>query len=186
MRQKRNGRPAAPASEITQIQQRSEDILSAHRFQPAQAAALFDYAALPGEVVTDLKAGASRIRALTERISRNVISVGLELSKAKATLDHGQFGAWLAAEFIMTERTAQNYMRVAEQFGDKSETVSVLQPSAPYLLASPSTPTVVKNAVVENLQRGDVPSGGKALAIDLDLGRAQVVEPAEPAEEPQQ
>ena len=44
----------------------------------------------------------------------------------KNALPHGRFGPWLKAEFGWTERTAQNFMNVAGQFGSKTEMISDL------------------------------------------------------------
>ena len=54
---------------------------------------------------------------------------GEHLIKAKAALNHGEFGKWLAANVECSERTAQGYMRVATnwtQVESKSATVADL------------------------------------------------------------
>ncbi len=75
---------------------------------------------------------AARIRSLCT-VGRNVvIAIGHELTAAKKEIEHGQWGAWLATEFSaeygLTERTAQNYMRLAERYG-KTKTFSDLPTS---------------------------------------------------------
>lgn len=59
-----------------------------------------------------------------KRAAEDVFVIGKNLIEAKAIVGHGHFGKFLKAEFEMTERTAQNFMRVAETF--KCETVSDL------------------------------------------------------------
>lgn len=49
----------------------------------------------------------------------------------------------------MTDRTSLNFIRVAERFGGKSETVSDLPASVLYALAAPSTDDAVVEEVVE-------------------------------------
>ena len=73
----------------------------------------------------------------------------------KARLGHGHFGQWLDAEFGGVARTAQNYMRAAESFADKSELVSHLPPATVYALAAPSTPGDVRRQIVERLRAGE-------------------------------
>jgi hypothetical protein len=119
------------------------------------ASAGFDYANMFGEDRRDLQAAAARVKALRKTVVTNIIEIGKELIAAKAKLGHGRFGTWLEAEFDWTERTARNYIGAAEQFGDKSEIVSVLQPTAIYMLASPSTPEPVRKEVVRRIERGE-------------------------------
>ncbi len=59
----------------------------------------------------------------------------------KQQIQHGQFGAWLHAEFGMTERMTRNDMRAVAAFGAKTDIMSDLPPTAIYTLAAPSTPT---------------------------------------------
>jgi hypothetical protein len=59
---------------------------------------------------------------------------------------------WLHAEFDLSERTAQSFMRAAERFGDKPAQIADLAPSVVALLAAPSTP----DAVVEGVLSGEI------------------------------
>lgn len=70
---------------------------------------------------------------LNESINQKSIVIGEALTQAKAMLPHGNFTAWLADNFNMTTRTAQNYMKVANYFGAdnfKNENVFAFQPAA--------------------------------------------------------
>ena len=93
---------------------------------------------------------AERIRQTVKRTIEDIIAVGNDLLAVKESLDHGQFGAWIRAEFGWTDRTARNFMAVAEQFGAKSEMISDLKiaPTAAYLLASPSAPDEARQEAV--------------------------------------
>jgi DNA repair protein RadD len=115
----------------------------------------FDYSNIPDRDARDLQAAAARVRSLVRMMTADIIEVGKELLHAKSKLKRGQFGAWLEAEFTMTDRTAQNYMRAAERFGDKSEIVSLLQPSAVYILAALSTPESATDDVIRRVERGE-------------------------------
>jgi hypothetical protein len=55
----------------------------------------------------------------------------------------------------MAERTARNFVNVADKFGNKSTTVGDLPPSILYALAAPSTPDEVREEVVERVERGE-------------------------------
>jgi hypothetical protein len=83
-----------------------------------------------------------------------VIEIGRNLLIVKEHLQHGQFIAWLAAEFRLSERTAQRYMRVAEVFGSKSDTVSYLPMTILHQLAAPSTPAKVREKVIARAKAG--------------------------------
>lgn len=85
-----------------------------------------------GEESITLADRAARIRSLCT-VGRNVvIAIGRELIAAKKEVEHGQWGTWLknefSAEYGLTERTAQNYMRLAERYG-KTKTFSDLPTS---------------------------------------------------------
>lgn len=80
------------------------------------------------EVVT-LADRANRIRKLQADVQRGIIEIGNELIAAKEQVGHGNWSAWLDKEFSWTQRTANNFMRVAERFG-KMENVFQFQPSA--------------------------------------------------------
>ncbi len=114
----------------------------------------FTYSDLPAPVVAELQAVTSRIKDRLTRQVRDIIEIGRDLIEVKAKLQHGQFESWLAQEFDLTDRTAQNYMRAAEYMADKSETVSFLTPASIYLLSAPSAPEGVYEKVVERLEKG--------------------------------
>ena len=47
------------------------------------------------------------------------IEIGKRLTEAKDMIDHGAWGKWLQDNVNYSERTAQNLMRVYDQYGDK-------------------------------------------------------------------
>jgi hypothetical protein len=115
----------------------------------------FDYAPLEASVAAQVQQSAERIRQSVKRTIEDIIEVGTELLSVKETLPHGKLGAWLKAEFGWTERTAQNFMSVAERFG-KSEMISDLRiaPTAAYLLAAPSAPDEAREAAMKLAEEG--------------------------------
>ena len=110
----------------------------------------FNYATLPPDVAKSAKLAAIRIKSA---LNENLIEIGSDLRAMKKKLLHGQFGAWIRAEFGLAERTAQRYMAAA-RLAAKSDTVSDLAPTALYTLASPTTPTSVRDKVIKRLAAG--------------------------------
>ena len=141
--------PGAPAGAAEAGIEASEQALDTKQELSLQAA--FDYTALPETIASEARRAAERVR---ERMRGAVIDVGVELARIKEQLPHGQFGRWLAAEFGLTERTAQNYMAAAA-LAAKYETVSVLRPKTLYVLAGPSTPDTVRQDIVDRLSAGE-------------------------------
>jgi hypothetical protein len=90
------------------------------------------------------------IRALGKRAVHDIIEIGRRLIEAKELAGHGGWLPWLEREFGWDERTAQRFISV----GVKSDKLSDLNVpvSGLYLLAAPSTPDEVIDAVAE---RGD-------------------------------
>jgi hypothetical protein len=115
----------------------------------------FDYAVLPTDHAKVAQAAASSIRVSHRRVTSDILAIGRHLCAVKEVLDHGQFGAWLKAEFSWSDRTARNFMAAWAAFGEKSETVSDLPPATLYALAAPSTPEPVRKAIVERLEAGE-------------------------------
>ena len=115
----------------------------------------FDYSALPADVASAARATADRIKDRHQRQIAAIIETGRDLLAIKERLWHGWFLAWLQAEFAWAERTARNYMLAAQQFPDKSAIIADLPLNEVYLLAAPSTPPSVRDAVVSRLEAGE-------------------------------
>lgn len=117
----------------------------------------FDYTSLDTAIVQQVQTEAQRIRQLVQRTLEDLIAVGNSLLAVKHTLPHGSFGPWLRAEFGWTERTARNFMTVAQRFGPKTEIISDLQiePTAAYLLAAPSVPEEASMAALRRAEDGE-------------------------------
>src|SRR4051794_9611635 len=101
----------------------------------AQPAVPFDYATLDHASAKIVRTAASAINSRKRKIGCEFIAIGKELLKAKAQLEHGQWEKWLAVECDFTDRTAQRYMQAATVLGEKSDTVSFLNPSTIYALS---------------------------------------------------
>jgi len=156
----------------------------------------FDYTALDPETAKLAKQIADGIRAQLRRASAAIITIGRDLKSAKDRLGHGRFGQWLQAEFDWDERSARRFMRAAEVFGDKMDTVSVLAPTTIYLLSAKSTPGCYVAKVVADLEAGkhvdqerlhvdvyEARKRAKAARTKMKLSPTQTKVPDQPSEE---
>src|SRR5690348_3870857 len=133
----------------------------------------FDYTNMNPSTADFLRGAATVIRSCQENWAREVIRIVTYLRGAKAHLPPGPFGAWLKAEFKMSERTAENYMSVAEAFGIKSEMVADLPPTLWYKLAARSTPQQIREKVVADLEAGKT-IDHRAITKEINVSRQNV------------
>ncbi len=103
----------------------------------------FDYTSLTTTIQQEVRAAAERIKIRMKRTGEDIIEIGRDLKFSKSRLGHGNFLSWIDAEFGLAERTAQNFMKVTDKFGDKSANFADLSPSVLYLLTSAS-PEVIE------------------------------------------
>ena len=109
----------------------------------------FSYATLAPDVADVARETAHQIRS---RFKWTFIDTGRDLLAVKNRLTHGQFGAWLKAEFDMADRTAERYMTGAA-LAAKSDKMSKLP--EPILRAVAVAPKTVQAAIMERIERGD-------------------------------
>lgn len=64
-----------------------------------------------------------------KRTAEDIVEIGRDLKEVKEKLDHGQFLPWIESEFGMSQQTASNFMRVAEQFADKLPIIGNFNPA---------------------------------------------------------
>ena len=136
----------------------------------------FDYGILNPVMADQIRTSAKRIRAKIKRTLVDIIDVGHDLLKVKDNLGHGYFGRWLLMEFGWVDRTARNFMAVAEMFGTKMEMISdlAIEPTAAYLLAAPSVTFEARQAAIERAKSGEKITAKIAKEI---LGSARQTEP---------
>ena len=91
-------------------------------------------------------------------MSSDIIEIGRELQAVKRRLEHGRFLNWVEAECNLPRRSAQLMMAAAEWAQGKNEIVSLLEPTAIYALAAPSTPETVRQDVLSLLKEGQTPA----------------------------
>jgi hypothetical protein len=115
----------------------------------------FDYSPLDAKVAEQARSTAERIRGRLKKTLEDLIEVGSDLLVVKEALPHGQFGAWLKAEFGWSERMAQNFMSVAERFKSANFAELPIQASAAYLLAAPAVPDEARQVAIEKAEAGE-------------------------------
>lgn len=115
----------------------------------------FDYSPLEAKVAEKVRSAAESIRQQLQNTLVSAIKIGQELLAVKETLEHGQFLPWLQAEFGWSQRTAYNFMSVAERFELATVASLPIQPSAAYILAGPTVSDEVRQAAIEKAREGD-------------------------------
>ncbi len=115
----------------------------------------FDYTPLDTKIAEKARSTAERIRERLKKTLEDLIEGGSDLLEVKEALPHGQFVAWLKAEFGWSERMAQNFMSVAERFKSAKFADLPIQPSAAYMLAAPAVPDEVRQVAIEKAEAGE-------------------------------
>ncbi len=108
----------------------------------------FSYDVLDPTTAIFVRTKVTHIRVRLRQTVTDIVEIGQAMIDVKDRLPHGMFLPWLRSEFSMSERTAENFMNVANMVGDKSANFADIPISALYLLASPSTPDDVKEIFV--------------------------------------
>jgi hypothetical protein len=115
----------------------------------------FYYDLLESKIADKVRTAADRIRDRVKKAVEDIIEVGNDLLAVKEALPHGQFLPWLRSEFGWSERSAQNFMSVAEKFKSAKIADLSIQPSAAYFLAAPSIPDEARERAVEKAEAGE-------------------------------
>lgn len=124
--------------------------------QPADAGSQigFDYSALDAETTAALRNAASEIREAHTEVIDAIEDIGQWLILAKDMLSHGTFTAWVAAEFGLTGRTAENYMNASRFLKGKAQCISLLPAHIIYKLAARGAPPEIVHAVEAAAEAG--------------------------------
>ena len=128
----------------------------------------FDYSCLDLESRIVTERCADGIRSVARQLANNFVEIGHHLNRAKAHLNHGQWGEWLARELGIPDRTAQVYMRAATTFGDAD--VSMMTLEALDLLAGPSIPIEARAEALELAAAGEPVNKAKAQELRAKYG----------------
>lgn len=66
---------------------------------------------------------AAEIRALTASMLANIIEIGRRMCQAKEILPHGQFGEWVKTKTGYSQSTANNFMKLFQEYGAPQESL---------------------------------------------------------------
>lgn len=115
---------------------------------------LYASAGLTRPQAFSLEAHAAKIISIGRR---GILEIGQELLQAREQAQYGTWGPFLLRCGV-EERTAQNYMRVAAQFGDKPEIISALPQASLYAMTARTADPVVVQEIIAEVQAGAPPS----------------------------
>lgn len=121
--------------------------------------AKFDYGSLDAESRIVVQQKTDELKQLLRNAAQNIYDIGGKLADVRDKLQHnkaGGFDGWLAAEFGMSRRTAYNFIGVYEAFSNRANFAQLnIAASALYLLAAPSTPDEVRDAMLAKAEAGE-------------------------------
>jgi hypothetical protein len=80
----------------------------------------------------------AEIRAHSQYVTASIIAIGNALTEAKAQLAHGEWEAWLNERVNFSQRTANNFMRIAREIGPGSALAALPYAKALALLDVPA------------------------------------------------
>ena len=93
--------------------------------------------AAPAETVRDIETITAEIIQLKQDAGSAILSIGDRLIEAKAVLSHGEWLPWLTERVEFSERTAQNFMRLAREWSNPQALADLGATKALTLLALP-------------------------------------------------
>lgn len=74
------------------------------------------------------------IITLKNQTAENIILMGQKFIEAKKLVPHGGWGRWLEDKVGFSQRTANQFMRIAQEYGSNSQAISNLEATKIYLL----------------------------------------------------
>lgn len=91
----------------------------------------------PQEPIRDLEIIESEILFYKRNAGQAIIEIGKRLNEAKAQLSHGEWLPWLRGKVDISERSAQDFMRLAREYSKSAEIADLGASKALALLALP-------------------------------------------------
>lgn len=116
----------------------------------------FDYETLNDENRQVIQARTKKLKELWQRTAQDIWEIGQILAEVQSRLKQDrQFDAWLKGEFGLSRRTAYNFINVYKAFQENAKFAQInIDPSALYLLASPSTPQEIRDEIIQQASAG--------------------------------
>lgn len=125
----------------------------------------FDYEALDINTKIVVQKRTCEIKSLAQRTTQDIIEIGEKLIEVKEHLGYGNFGNWLSVEFGWGDRTARNFMKVAQVFKSANFADLIIASSALYLLAARTTPDSARQETLELARMGEAITFSKVKSL---------------------
>lgn len=125
-----------------------EMVSEGHTRQSMEVSLLFEYEHIPIAQRGFVLQKAGEIHWLLKRTNEAIIKIGQCLIEVKAQLPHGMFGKWIEGEFGMSDRSARDFMNIAQRLNGKSAPGADLGMRILRELSAPSTPDEVIEGVI--------------------------------------
>ncbi|WP_236038583.1 DUF3102 domain-containing protein [Ktedonobacter robiniae] len=142
------------------------------RRQDAQAVdqqIAFDYSLLDEETRHFVYQKTAETQGYLKRTAEDVVRIGLNLRAVKDHLPHGHFMAWAKSELGLSRQSCQNFMRVAERFGERIHRFGAIPISALYeLLDAPED-------VLRQIEEQQIPLTRLAVRAAKEQARQETV-----------
>jgi hypothetical protein len=147
----------------------------------------FDYEILSPQQRTVVQNCTGEIKERLRRTAQDVWEVGQKLVEVRSQLEHGQFEAWLSAEFGWSRRTAYNFINVHEAFSESTNFAQLdIATSALYKLAAPSTPESIRHEFLNKAEKGEKITHKEISRVLTRAKSPNVVEQPQPISLPSQ
>jgi myosin heavy subunit len=96
-----------------------------------------------------------------------ILEIGSRLNEAKSQLEHGQWLDWLREKVDLSERSAQNFMRLSREYGKSAEIADLGATKALALLALPESDRM-NFAAEKHAVNGEEKSVGEMTSKELE------------------
>ncbi|GHO79557.1 hypothetical protein KSD_73280 [Ktedonobacter sp. SOSP1-85] len=138
--------------------------------QEADQQLAFDYSLLDEETRHFVYQKTVETQGYLKRTAEDVVHIGLNLRAVKDCLPHGHFMAWAKSELGLSRQSCQNFMRVAERFGERIHRFGAIPISALYeLLDAPED-------VLRQIEEQQIPLTRPAVRAAKEQARQGTVE----------
>lgn len=129
----------------------------------------FDYSLLDEETRHFVYQKTVETQGYLKRTAEDIVRIGLNLRAVKDRLPHGHFMAWAKSELGLSRQSCQNFMRVAERFGESIHRFGTIPISALYeLLNAPED-------VLKQIEEQQIPLTRPAVRAAKEQARQETV-----------
>ncbi|BAU65330.1 hypothetical protein STA3757_27120 [Stanieria sp. NIES-3757] len=135
----------------------------------SQQKQIFDYNSLEPDTSNFLEQTTKEIKSLLKVTVESVVKIGERLLAVKQKINFGYFLVWIRAEFEWSEDTAERFMNVAKNFGERvkqnpqfAESIGL---TVLYELSTKNTPESAREELFARIERGEPISFKQAKAL---------------------